>query len=169
MKKNQKTLYEAAAQVSSAQQPLSVFEESESGHGRQSRWRTSVFDASEHPKSKEWAGLRRFVKMERSGTRKGKDYTEVSYHISSLEEGRAEVFYLGIRGHWGIENKLHWVKDVVHGEDGNGVKKNNGPVNISVVSTIALNIHRQHGHESISLGQIKFASNVKELVNIIRT
>lgn len=169
MKKNQKTLYEAAAQVSSVQQPLSVLDKSESGHGRQSCWRTSVFDASQHPKSKEWAGLKRFVKVQRSGTRKGKVYTEVSYYISSLEEDRAEVFHAGIRGHWGIENKLHWVKDVVHGEDANGVKKNNGPVNSSVVSTIALNIHRQHGHQSVTLGQIKFASNLKELINIIRT
>jgi len=58
---------------------------------------------------------------------------------------------------------LHWVKDVIHGEDSNQIRTQNGPVNSSVFSSIAINIHRKNGNHSISDGQMKFSSNVKEL------
>lgn len=149
--------------------PLSTYQTCEKGHGRQSHWRVSVFDASQSPKIKEWMGLKRFIHIERWGMRsKENGYAQTTFYISNLEH-EAENFHLGIRERWHIENKLHWVKDVVHKEDHNGVKKNNGPVNISIFSTIAINMHRLKGHQSISEGQIKFASNIKELVNLIRT
>lgn len=149
--------------------PLSVYREYEKGHGRHTHWSISVFEASHHPKTKQWQGLKRFVQVERCGIRDKEPYTETAFYISNWEESRAEYFHEGIRGRWHIENRLHWVKDVVHGEDGNKIKKGNAPVNASIFSTIAINIHRLQGHPSISEGQIKFASNVKELINLIRT
>ncbi|MBD2604039.1 transposase [Scytonema hofmannii FACHB-248] len=47
-------------------------------------------------------------------------------------------FAQGIRGHWGIENRLHWVKDVVFNEDVSTIHMGNAPANLSVMRTIAL-------------------------------
>jgi hypothetical protein len=66
--------------------------------------------------SREWVGLKSLLKVERTGTRAGKAYHEVAYYISSLVRSAVD-FAQGIRGHWEIENRLHWVKDVVFNED----------------------------------------------------
>ena len=55
---------------------------------------------------------------------------------------------------------------MVHNEDDNRVKTNNGPINQSIISTIAINIHRKNGNPSIIDSQIKFGTNVKKLFNI---
>ncbi len=170
VKGNQKTLHESAIHTSHTQMPLSTHQTYEKGHGRHSHWQVSVFDASQHPKAEQWKDLKRFVRVDRCGTRqKGQPYVQTTYYVSNLEQAQAPDFQQGIRERWHIENKLHWVKDVVYNEDKNGRKQKNGPVNASVLSTIAINMHRLSGHESVSEGQIIFASNVKELISLIRT
>jgi predicted transposase YbfD/YdcC len=49
-----------------------------------------------------------------------------------------------VRSHWGIENRLHWVLDVVFGEDGNRTRKDNSPENLAILRRLALNIIRCH-------------------------
>ena len=49
-----------------------------------------------------------------------------------------------VRGHWGIENRLHWVLDVVFDEDGNRARKDNAPENFAIMRRLALNIIRAH-------------------------
>ena len=46
---------------------------------------------------------------------------ETTYYISSRRGDRADALGEMIRGHWGIENRLHWVKDVQQNEDRNGI------------------------------------------------
>jgi predicted transposase YbfD/YdcC len=49
-----------------------------------------------------------------------------------------------VRSHWGIENRLHWVLDVVFDEDGNRSRKDNAPENLAILRRLALNIIRCH-------------------------
>jgi predicted transposase YbfD/YdcC len=49
-----------------------------------------------------------------------------------------------LRSHWGIENGMHWVLDVIFGEDANRARKDNGPENLAILRRLALNIIRQH-------------------------
>jgi len=49
-----------------------------------------------------------------------------------------------IRSHWGIENRLHWVLDVVFDEDANRSRKDNAPENLAILRRLALNIVRCH-------------------------
>jgi predicted transposase YbfD/YdcC len=49
-----------------------------------------------------------------------------------------------VRGHWSIENQLHWVLDVVFGEDASRTRKNNGPHNFAILRRAAVNIIRAH-------------------------
>jgi predicted transposase YbfD/YdcC len=78
--------------------------------------------------AQDWLGLRRFIRVQRQGTRQGKPYTQCSYYITSLAT-TAQQFAAGIRGHWGIENRLHWVKDVIFREDDCPLKLADAPQN----------------------------------------
>jgi predicted transposase YbfD/YdcC len=49
-----------------------------------------------------------------------------------------------VRSHWGIENQLHWVLDVVFDEDGGRTRKDNGPENLAILRRFAVNIIRSH-------------------------
>lgn len=66
---------------------------------------------------------------------------ERRYYISSRELS-AEDFARAVRSHWGIENQLHWMLDVVFGEDGSTVRKDHAPQNFSLLKKIVLNIIR---------------------------
>jgi predicted transposase YbfD/YdcC len=57
-----------------------------------------------------------------------------------------------VRSHWGIENRLHWVLDVVFDEDANRSRKDNAPENLAILRRLALNIIRCHP-ASISMRQ----------------
>ena len=84
--------------------------------------------------SPEWAGLKSLIKVERNGIRAGKPYHQLAYYISSLVYS-ATNFAKGIRRHWGIENRLHWVKDVIFDEDHSTIRTRNAPANLSVMRT----------------------------------
>ena len=92
----------------------------------------------------------------------------ISYRISDVKL-TAKEFAEGIRGHWGIENRIHWVKDVNFKEDGNKIRDDNGAVNMAIFITISLNYLRQNIDDSIKKAQILFGQNVKELIFKIRT
>jgi predicted transposase YbfD/YdcC len=161
-------LYNDIVETAATTPYLSVYEADDKGHGRIEKRRVSTFNASDNPKLAVWCGLKTYIVVERWRTEKGKTSEEKSLYISDLQLS-AEAYYQGTRGHWGIENRLHYVKDVVHNEDNNGVKSGNGPVVLSVCSSIAINLHRKEGNDSISYGQIKFGANIGRVLNIIST
>jgi len=49
-----------------------------------------------------------------------------------------------VRNHWGIENRLHWMLDVLFGEDANRARKDNGPENLATLRRLVINIIRCH-------------------------
>jgi predicted transposase YbfD/YdcC len=63
----------------------------------------------------------------------------VSYHISSLQSD-AERILGAVRGHWGIENEVHWVLDIAFREDESRLRKGNGAYNLAVLRRLALNL-----------------------------
>lgn len=81
--------------------------------------------------------------MVRSERRVGETVTvETRYYISSLA-GTAEQFLGAVRGHWGVENGLHWTLDVAFREDESRLRKGDGAQNFAVLRHIALNLLKQ--------------------------
>lgn len=117
------------------------------GHGRIERRRVWVTDQIDWMSQKEdWPGLKSVAVVE--STRRldrGDKTVERRYYISSLANPDAELVAGAIRGHWGIENSLHYVLDVSFGEDRSRVRKEHGPENLSRLRRIALNLLKVNG------------------------
>jgi predicted transposase YbfD/YdcC len=65
--------------------------------------------------------------------------TQARYFISSLKPDPIKLLE-AVRSHWGVENSLHWVLDVVFDEDHSRIRKDNAPQNIAVIRQMALNL-----------------------------
>ena len=93
----------------------------------------------EHQK---WPGLQSVI-LVRGERRIGDQISKADrYHISSLG-GDAALCLHAVRGHWGIENRVHWVLDVAFREDESRVRRDNGPHNFAILRHIALNLLKQ--------------------------
>ena len=110
--------------------------------------------------------MQQLVVVERRIKRKAVWTVETAYYISSKK--MISTYYLiAIRGHWAIENGLHYTKDVSMKEDGSKIRKGNAPAIFSSVRNIAINIFRINGMKSI-IQAIRIHSNdIKSLYNII--
>lgn len=168
VKANQPTLFQAIKATVDSLSALSTRSHEERSRGRHERRMVAVFPPPLEV-AEEWKGLHRVIHVERQVSRGGKETLTHNYYISSVCSDDAEVFATGIRGHWSIENRLHWVKDVIQHEDAAGIKKGNGVETLSILKNVAINISRELGFESIKGAAIHFASNVKELLEYFRT
>jgi len=165
VKANQKSLYQRVCAISADCKPVSVYTRSEQAHHRQTQWSVEVFDCLAGI-AKDWLGLQRLVRVQRQGTRNGKPYNQLSYYITSLAT-TARQFADGIRGHWGIENRLHWVKDVVLAEDDCPLKLGHAPQNWGLFRSWAINLFRLHGETSITKAQRRVAHDIDALFLLI--
>jgi predicted transposase YbfD/YdcC len=115
-----------------------------------------------------WESIRSIIKVSRTRTVKGETSREDQYYISSLSAD-AELILERIRGHWGIENKLHWVLDVSFREDLSRVRSGNSSENFAVIRHIALNLLRQEKSckRSIKAKRLKCALSEDYLASVV--
>jgi predicted transposase YbfD/YdcC len=78
------------------------------------------------------------IKVDSKAELKDRCRFETRYYITSAKFG-AEAAAQAVRGHWGIENQLHWVLDVVFGDDQSRLRKGHGAKNMAVVRHFAIN------------------------------
>jgi len=69
--------------------------------------------------------------------------TNSVYYISSLAPDIIQISG-AIRGHWGVENAVHWVLDVTFKEDDSRIRKDDGAENVGIIRRFALNLSRLH-------------------------
>lgn len=85
----------------------------------------------------------------------GKTSVEERFYISSLD-GNARTFAWAVRGHWGIENSVHWLLDLVFREDECRISVGKGAENLAVLRHIALNLLQQDRSSKQSMKQKRF-------------
>jgi len=116
------------------------YTEEEEGHGRKTK---RVFYSYKLP-----IGVKEkieFKNIESVGVYESYDLTtnelnDRRYFITSKKNIKPEEFYLLCRNHWDIENKLHWILDVVFNEDKSKIKKGNGPKILLVLRQLGFNL-----------------------------
>ncbi|VXD22599.1 hypothetical protein PL9631_660135 [Planktothrix paucivesiculata PCC 9631] len=136
----------------------------ERGHGREITRRVSVFKKSIKIESP-WEHIQSIIQVERWGYRGKKPYRETVYYISSIWE-KAEFFSQKFKGHWGIENQVHWVKDVLFKEDSMKIHQVQAATNWALLNTLGLNIFRGLGFWSITEGRRWLGNHWEKLVAI---
>jgi predicted transposase YbfD/YdcC len=146
---------------------------SECLHGRTTTRRTTIYPISAQLLPA-WAGVKRIIAIERTGSRwQGKksrrrlvDFHETHYYLSS-KDWSASQFSDAIRGHWLIENRLHWVKDVTLNEDNCIHQGGNAPANWAMVRQFLVSIARMFGTNTLPQALRSMANqleNVSELL-----
>lgn len=146
LKGNQPTLHTqvvAAFNKQCASKPhdhTGIYVAEEKSHGRQEkRTYTLVDDLSEVPEAKMWAGMKRVCRVRRESVVAGKRQDETRYFIGSVE-GTVEEYAKYVRGHWGIENSLHWILDVVFREDANRTQERTQAENLAWLRRVAVSM-----------------------------
>jgi len=165
VKENQPLLRKAILNITENNQPNSVFIESEKTRDRKTTRTVSIFYNNQGI-AKKWKRVKTVIKVERNGIRGTQTYHEVVYYISSLVLD-AKKFAAGIRGHWGIENKLHYVKDVILKEDNSPITQINAATNFSILTTIAINLLRSNDYSSITKAIRQVGNDWVQLCNMI--
>jgi predicted transposase YbfD/YdcC len=165
VKNNQPKLHRHIQRIATLTKPTSRYIQTEKTRDRLTTRTVEVFDDLDGI-DPQWTGIKSLIRVERVGTRGGKQYHEIVCYISSLIRTALE-FAHGIRGHWGIENCLHWVKDVVLKEDDSTIRLGNAPANLSVIRAIALNILRRNGHTSITIAHRFLSNDIDKLFALV--
>ena len=88
----------------------------------------------------EFHGAAQVAQLRRTVTRKGKKTTEVVYLITSDRDADPATLATWVRGHWHIENKLHWVRDVTYQEDKSLVRTGNAPRVMATLRSLAIRL-----------------------------
>jgi predicted transposase YbfD/YdcC len=130
--------------------PRSTLQTCEKNHGRTDQ-RTYVAMAAPSAISRNWPDARSIVRVCRETKNgEGKKTKEVRYFISSLPPNVERLASL-IRGHWGIENRLHWSLDVTFNEDQSRIRQGHAAENAALLRRLALSILKQDTRYSDSL------------------
>lgn len=151
LKGNQGNLFKSVQANFVAQQSYSDLTK---GHGRIEQRVVSLCTTLEN--IPEWPGLQTLIRVEsqRRFKKGGRDRleTETRFYVASFIES-AEAFAQRIRGYWGVENKVHYVRDVTQGEDASRIRMHQLPQIFAVARNFALNLYRSNEFDNMAQAQ----------------
>ena len=137
-------------------------EEEETGHGRQEYRRYEALPVPTELRDAEaWKDLRSICRVSRTYTEGGESKSDVRYFISSLPP-QAKKLAAAIRGHWGIENGLHWVLDMYFGEDRSRARSANAAENLALLRRWVLSLLRNDKAMTGSIEKKRLQAGWKE-------
>ena len=94
---------------------------------------------------------------------------ETSFYITSLAPDRAGPKELAdlVRGHWGIENRIHWVRDVTFDEDRSQIRVGNAPRVMATLRNLAIGALRIGGHTNITAGIRAMGRSINRALDLL--
>lgn len=133
------------------------------GHGRRERRTLKATTALNE--YLDWPGVGQVGQIESVVEQDGKISHETRYFITSVPRtlaGASRLLVWG-RGHWSIENRSHYVRDVTLGEDASRIRKGSGPEIMAALRNAAIGFLRTTGATNIAEAVRRNASQVRTL------
>ena len=141
------------------------------GHGRDERryYYVTALPESLRALGTEWANLTSIGQAINVSIRNGQEVSDVRYFILSLPP-QVKRFAAAVRGHWGIENCLHWTLDMTFREDESRIRKDHGPENFAILRRAALGrIKQDKSKGSVKKKRKRAAWNNDALLTIVKS
>ncbi len=170
LKKNQGTLHEQVSDEFTWKSAKSFNETWEYNHGRyeiRTCWIVSAKEVLTPDVLAKWPKLETLVKIISERTTNSVTTCQSRFYISS-EKQTAKLYNDNTRGHWSIENHLHWHLDVTFNEDANRSRSGNAPQNLNIIRKIALHrISRMNDKLSLKKRRFRASMNPKYLRKVL--
>jgi predicted transposase YbfD/YdcC len=126
-----------------AKQGVEAHETSDAKHGRKEQRRCEAMPVPEALRNlSEWKDLTSICRVTRTYETNGEPQSEVRYFISSLSPDPKRLA-AAVRGHWGVENGLHWVLDMAFKDDLSRSNSEHAPANLAILRRWILSLLRQ--------------------------
>jgi predicted transposase YbfD/YdcC len=172
VKANQPTLYAACKNLPWRDVPAHSYVQK--GHGRRVRRTIKALAA---PAWITFTGAAQVAQIRRTATRAGKTRAsktttvEVVYVITSADHHAAppRVLATWVQEHWGIENRLHWIRDVDYDEDRSQIRTGNAPQVMATLRNTAISLHRLAGATNIAEALRHHARQPDRPINLLLT
>jgi predicted transposase YbfD/YdcC len=118
----------------------------------------------------DWPDVGQVFELERVRVLAGKTEVEVVYGITSLKRAGADARALLelVRGHWGIEDKLHWVRDETLGEDRCRARTGSAPQVLAAVRNVAVYLLEGVEAASKAAATRRFSAHPREALPLLR-
>jgi predicted transposase YbfD/YdcC len=135
-------------------------------HGRRAR---RTIKAVLAPAWVEFEGAAQVAQLRRTVTKNGKKTVEVVYLITSDRDAGPATLAAWVRGHWEIENRLHWVRDVTYQEDKSLVRTGNAPRVMASLRSLAISLLRLDGQTNIAAANRHHARDPQRTLQLLQT
>jgi predicted transposase YbfD/YdcC len=166
VKGNQPKLLQAIEETVVMSSPTDFYKEEEISRGRLEIRETYLYRRQDNI-AQGWESINRIAYVHRIFLSKNREHKTDSFYISDLKTDSAKYLAEGIRSHWGIENRLHYAKDVIMREDAECTKDKQAAANLALFRDFAFNILKSK-NKSIKYACEIFANcNVKKLYSIL--
>jgi predicted transposase YbfD/YdcC len=175
LKGNQESLYQAVQEYFDAQVErdfvgvqYSHWDEDDKSHGRlDKRYYYQLPVPKDLPGRQKWSGLKTLGVAMRISQVNGRESVETRFYISSMRRSIKRFARL-VRGHWGIENTLHWSLDMTFREDESRVRSRHLADNLAWLRRLALSLIKQHPYKQSMAMKRRIAGwNVDFLMQVL--
>lgn len=167
VKENQSTLYHQIQTLVRHRQPQQTASTPiERHHGRQEQRLVQVYCANGLDTHR-WLGAKTVLCVERRRWTAEQCSIHQAYYLSSVAT-TANLWNEMVRGHWSIENRLHWPKDVVLREDQTYGRDPNALLNASLFRSITINLLRLNGFNSLTSALRQLANQVEHIFYLLQ-
>jgi predicted transposase YbfD/YdcC len=164
VKANMPTLYRKLKKLPWAAVP--GFSAVSTGHGRRA---CRTIKVTLVPAWIDFDGAAQVAQVRRTVTKNGRKTVEVVYLITSDRDADPATLAAWIRGHWEIENRLHWVRDVTYQEDKSLVRTGNAPRVMASLRSLAISLLRLDGHANIASANRHHARDPQRTLRLLQT